>query len=398
MATSALLWATVEQADEKRGRSSEPHRRRSPGRLGLGSEPFVDEASLGETAFVGPMPQCRRLALGARSSVRGWPSSHSSEGIRAVARRLFMQSHLPIRRKTSASPLSGVRANGILADLRCDCGNARFEAVREALSSENRHRNASRWTRSLTRTGAAVDRRSPRRRPASIAAPAVPPARTGANLDAFIGREDRRASAFRTLDASGADSTRRRFRRFLGPRRSARSRRLVPPATRRPGPADAGRCRRCRLAAFLPPSLVSSSSPTQCRWRSMETARPERPASTDDARPRRRLSLTSDDRTVSTPTMRAAGTGTATRNVGLLGVQYLGAFGVAPVVSKTKGLTSTKPALVTHKSPMFRDPIIRCAILGLQAYSDALDKNPITTKAMTSLVGWCLGDLLAQVG
>lgn len=84
------------------------------------------------------------------------------------------------------------------------------------------------------------------------------------------------------------------------------------------------------------------------------------------------------------------------------------AFGVTPVVSQTKGLG--KPALVTNKSPLrqknvaelsplFRDPTVTRggAIPGLQAYSDALDKNPITMKALTSLVGWFLGDLLAQV-
>ena len=84
------------------------------------------------------------------------------------------------------------------------------------------------------------------------------------------------------------------------------------------------------------------------------------------------------------------------------------AFGVTPVVSQTKGLG--KPALVTGKSPLrqknvaelsplFRDPTITRggAIPGLQAYSDALDKKPITMKALTSLVGWLLGDLLAQV-
>ena len=84
------------------------------------------------------------------------------------------------------------------------------------------------------------------------------------------------------------------------------------------------------------------------------------------------------------------------------------AFGVTPVVSQTKGLG--KPALVTNKSPLrqknaselsplFRDPTVTRggAIPGLQAYSDALDKKPITMKALTSLVGWLLGDLLAQV-
>ena len=84
------------------------------------------------------------------------------------------------------------------------------------------------------------------------------------------------------------------------------------------------------------------------------------------------------------------------------------AFGVTPVITKSKGLS--KPALVSKKSPLrqknvadvsplFRDPTVTRggAIPGLDAYSEALDKNPITTKAMTSLVGWFLGDLLAQV-
>jgi hypothetical protein len=72
-----------------------------------------------------------------------------------------------------------------------------------------------------------------------------------------------------------------------------------------------------------------------------------------------------------------------------------------------------EPALVTDKSPLiiqiqtnadelsplFRDPTIAEgeAIPGLQAYSDALDKYPITMKALTSLVGWFLADLIAQV-
>jgi protein Mpv17 len=85
------------------------------------------------------------------------------------------------------------------------------------------------------------------------------------------------------------------------------------------------------------------------------------------------------------------------------------AFGVSPVVTRSKGLST--PALVNKKSPLrtkgvsetsplFRDPtIVRggATIPGLQAYSDALDKNPITMKALTSLVGWFLGDLLAQL-
>mmetsp|Transcript_8245 Transcript_8245/g.15054 ORF Transcript_8245/g.15054 Transcript_8245/m.15054 type:complete len:120 (-) Transcript_8245:1068-1427(-) len=83
------------------------------------------------------------------------------------------------------------------------------------------------------------------------------------------------------------------------------------------------------------------------------------------------------------------------------------AFGVTPVASRSKGLST--PALVNKSplrqksvgdiSPLFRDPTVTRggAIPGLQAYSDALDKKPITMKALTSLVGWFLGDLLAQV-
>ena len=82
------------------------------------------------------------------------------------------------------------------------------------------------------------------------------------------------------------------------------------------------------------------------------------------------------------------------------------AFGVTPVVSKSKG-GLTKPALISPlrqknhaaASPLFRDPTITRggAIPGLDAYSEALDKNPIMTKALTSLAGWFFGDLLAQV-
>jgi hypothetical protein len=65
--------------------------------------------------------------------------------------------------------------------------------------------------------------------------------------------------------------------------------------------------------------------------------------------------------------------------------------------------TEVTPLILLSKSnaagaglaPLFRDPT--GAIPGLQAYSDALDKNPIAVKALTSLVGWLLGDLIAQV-
>lgn len=36
------------------------------------------------------------------------------------------------------------------------------------------------------------------------------------------------------------------------------------------------------------------------------------------------------------------------------------------------------------------------ALPGWAAYNDALDKKPLITKSMTSLVGWALGDLIAQ--
>ena len=51
------------------------------------------------------------------------------------------------------------------------------------------------------------------------------------------------------------------------------------------------------------------------------------------------------------------------------------------------------------KSPLFRDPtLVRGgAVPGWAAYNRALDESPLTAKALTSLVGWALGDLLAQV-
>ena len=51
------------------------------------------------------------------------------------------------------------------------------------------------------------------------------------------------------------------------------------------------------------------------------------------------------------------------------------------------------------QSPLFRDPtkVRGGAVPGWAAYNEALDKNPLTAKAFTSLVGWALGDFLAQV-
>ena len=50
-------------------------------------------------------------------------------------------------------------------------------------------------------------------------------------------------------------------------------------------------------------------------------------------------------------------------------------------------------------SPLFRDPsrVRGGAVPGWAAYNESLDKNPLTAKAFTSLVGWALGDFLAQV-
>lgn len=35
---------------------------------------------------------------------------------------------------------------------------------------------------------------------------------------------------------------------------------------------------------------------------------------------------------------------------------------------------------------------------GWEAYNQSLDENPVITKALTSLTGWFLGDLVTQVG
>ena len=75
------------------------------------------------------------------------------------------------------------------------------------------------------------------------------------------------------------------------------------------------------------------------------------------------------------------------------------AFGVSPKPSKANGL---KPAFRKDsvvQSPLFRDPtrVRGGAVPGWAAYNEALDKNPLTAKACTSLVGWALGDFLAQV-
>ena len=79
------------------------------------------------------------------------------------------------------------------------------------------------------------------------------------------------------------------------------------------------------------------------------------------------------------------------------------AFGVSPHPIQQKSVNGlTKPAFrkdSVKDSPLFRDPskVRGGAVPGWAAYNDALDKHPLTAKALTSLVGWALGDLLAQV-
>lgn len=84
------------------------------------------------------------------------------------------------------------------------------------------------------------------------------------------------------------------------------------------------------------------------------------------------------------------------------------AFGVSPKPAISKATPSASTAAnksplrkdsAAITSPLFRDPdVVRGgAVPGWAAYNDALDKKPLITKAMTSLVGWALGDLLAQV-
>ena len=83
------------------------------------------------------------------------------------------------------------------------------------------------------------------------------------------------------------------------------------------------------------------------------------------------------------------------------------AFGVSPNPAVTKSTLSTssvvKPAFSKNTgaaaSPLFRDPttIRGGAVPGWASYNKALDTSPLTAKACTSLVGWALGDVLAQV-
>lgn len=83
------------------------------------------------------------------------------------------------------------------------------------------------------------------------------------------------------------------------------------------------------------------------------------------------------------------------------------AFGVSSdrTLAKKSLTTNVPPTafqqnqVVATNSPLFRDPLVvrGGAVPGWAAYNEALDKKPLITKAMTSLVGWALGDLLAQI-
>ena len=79
------------------------------------------------------------------------------------------------------------------------------------------------------------------------------------------------------------------------------------------------------------------------------------------------------------------------------------AFGVSSDPAFVKKAVAIQPSTF-HKdsavaSPLFRDAerVRGGAVPGWAAYNQALDDKPLITKAMTSLVGWALGDLLAQV-
>lgn len=82
------------------------------------------------------------------------------------------------------------------------------------------------------------------------------------------------------------------------------------------------------------------------------------------------------------------------------------AFGVTPSrsgIKKTTGsaaITSPLRKDSAAVSTLFRDPTVTRggAVPGWAWYNDELDKHPLTAKACTSLVGWGLGDVLAQVG
>eukprot|EP00555_Chaetoceros_dichaeta_P002918 CAMPEP_0198250872 /NCGR_PEP_ID=MMETSP1447-20131203/1891_1 /TAXON_ID=420782 /ORGANISM="Chaetoceros dichaeta, Strain CCMP1751" /LENGTH=195 /DNA_ID=CAMNT_0043935769 /DNA_START=100 /DNA_END=684 /DNA_ORIENTATION=+ len=69
------------------------------------------------------------------------------------------------------------------------------------------------------------------------------------------------------------------------------------------------------------------------------------------------------------------------------------------VFAKPTGVASLRKTAPSTSSQLFRDPSLTRggAVPGWAAYNEQLDKNPLTAKACTSLVGWFLGDLLAQL-
>jgi len=73
--------------------------------------------------------------------------------------------------------------------------------------------------------------------------------------------------------------------------------------------------------------------------------------------------------------------------------------GGASSLAKTPAAFRTGASSAAFNSPLFRDASKTRggAVPGWAAYTEALDKKPLFTKAMTSLVGWALGDFLAQV-
>lgn len=78
------------------------------------------------------------------------------------------------------------------------------------------------------------------------------------------------------------------------------------------------------------------------------------------------------------------------------------AFGVSPISKNIHKRVAQKSPLrkdSASTSPLFRDAAKTRggAVPGWSAYNEQLDKNPITTKALTSMAGFAIGDFLAQV-
>jgi len=72
---------------------------------------------------------------------------------------------------------------------------------------------------------------------------------------------------------------------------------------------------------------------------------------------------------------------------------------VTPSIDSSVVSNSLRKQAPSRSSPLFRDAALTRggAIPGWASYNEALDTNPLTAKACTSLVGWFLGDLLAQI-